>query len=386
MAKLRAVIEHWRDGLAQRRPDPGPDAVIADGLRWLCRAQDWSATSDGGVARHFSLLRGWGPSYPETTGYTVSTLLECAGEYPDLDLTSHARRMLDWLLSVQFADGSFPGGTIGQHPTVPVTFNTGQILLGLCSGAQTFGDPYRDAMVRAADWLVATQDADGCWRRFPTPFAERGEKTYETHVAWALVEAERLAPGRGYAEAAHRNARWALTHQTANGWLANCCLDHPKKPLTHTLAYALRGWIEVHRVTEDAALFSAATAMADGLLRALPPSGRLAGRLDSEWRPAVAWSCLTGNVQIACCWLLLYAKTAEPRWLDAARIANRFVRTTVRVDGVSDDVRGAVKGSFPVAGGYCRWEYPAWATKFAIDAHRMERRIAGEVDCQPASR
>ncbi len=386
MPHFYAMLEHWRDGLVRERPDPGLDSLVEAGLHWLCRAQDRSRSADGGVARHYSLIRGWGPSYPETTGYIVSTLLECAADYPEMGLPERARRMLDWLVELQHEDGSFPGGTVDDQPARPVTFNTGQILLGLCTGVQVFGDAYRDALVRAADWLVETQDADGCWRRFQSPFTLPGEKTYETHVAWALIEAERLAPGRGYAEAAHRNARWAITHQRGNGWLDHCCLNHPEKPLTHTIGYALRGLLEVHAFTDDPVLLEAAVALAEGVRGALPASGRLAGQLDSGWEPAAAWSCLTGNVQIAYCWLQLHALDGDPRWLEAACLANRFVRTTVRVKDVSEDVRGAVKGSVPVSGGYTRWEYPAWATKFAIDAHRYERRLTGEIDCVPASR
>ena len=78
--------------------------------------------------------------------------------------------MLDWLVSIQFPAGGFQAGRIEAQPRVPVTFNTGQILLGLAAGFAEFGDNYRDAMCRAADWLVSTQDADGCWRKFPSPF------------------------------------------------------------------------------------------------------------------------------------------------------------------------------------------------------------------------
>src|SRR5882672_7854836 len=51
-----------RAGLPAR--DPGPEAAMAAGIAWLCRAQDCSASLDGGVARDFSLLEGWSASYP----------------------------------------------------------------------------------------------------------------------------------------------------------------------------------------------------------------------------------------------------------------------------------------------------------------------------------
>ncbi len=126
-------------------------------------AQDCSASKDGGVARDYSLLRGWATSYPETTGYIVPTLLEYARRKHDDAVRERARRMLDWLVSIQLPAGGFQGGRIDSVPVVPVTFNTGQILIGLAAGQSSFGT-YEEPLIRAADWLVATQDEDGCWR------------------------------------------------------------------------------------------------------------------------------------------------------------------------------------------------------------------------------
>src|SRR3546814_9275818 len=87
--------------------------------------------------------------------------------------------MLDWLAAIQFEDGGIQGGKIDARLKVPVTFNTGQVLLGFCAGVRAF-DRYRDNMQAAARFLRDSLDADGCWRRHPTPFAARGEKTSET--------------------------------------------------------------------------------------------------------------------------------------------------------------------------------------------------------------
>jgi hypothetical protein len=370
--------EASRDRAGAAPADPGVDRAVAEGIAWLGRAQDGSTSRDGGVARHFSLVSGWGPSYPETTGYIVPTLIDFAQRTGDAAPRERARRMVDWLVSIQLPDGGFQGGTIGATPLVPVTFNTGQILLGLAAGVRAFGDEYRGSLRRAGDWLVATQDPDGCWRRFPTPFAAPGEKTYETHVAWGLLEAARVDPDRGYADAALSQVRWALSHQRENGWFDRCCLTDPTRPLTHTLGYALRGVVEAALFSDDASLLARAQRTADGLLGALRDDGFIPGRLRSNWSAAARWACLTGSAQIAHCWLLLYRTTGDPRYRDAARAANRYVRRTIRIDG-PDGARGGVKGSFPVSGGYGAYEYLNWACKFAIDSNLLERETrAGE--------
>lgn len=369
-----AKAERRKDRRGHPDHDPGLERVLDEALGWLCRAQDHSASHDGGVARDYSLVRGWNTSYPETTGYIVPTMLACAESRGDPALRERGKRMLDWLVSIQLPDGAFQGGTIDAGPVVPVTFNTGQILIGLAHGAREFGPPYHDSMRRAADWLVETQDADGCWRSHPTPFAKTGEKVYETHVAWGLMEAARIAPDRGYGEAALANVRWALGKQQANGWFESCCLADPARPLTHTLGYVLRGVMEAYRFSGDGEFLDAARKTADGLLGALRADGFLPGRLDREWRGAVPWSCLTGSAQIAHCWMMLHEDTGDLRYRDAAYAANRFVRSTVNIDG-PPEIRGGVKGSFPVYGEYGTYQYLNWACKFLIDSSMLERAI-----------
>lgn len=369
-----AKAAHRADRVGLPGFDPGIERAVEEAVGWLCRAQDHSTSNDGGVARHFSMIHGWGSSYPETTGYIVPTLLTCAELRQDEVLGARAKRMLDWLVSIQFPSGAFPGGPIGAEPVVPVVFNTGQILIGLARGAQEFGEPYRESMRRAADWLVEVQDGDGCWRKHASPFARPEEKTYDTHVAWGLLEAARLDPQRPYANAAMANVRWALSRQRENGWFENCCLTDPAQPLTHTLGYALRGVLEAYRFSDDPNLLIAARATADGLLAAVRPDGSLPGRLDSRWTGTVEWSCLTGSSQIAYCWLYLSRITGDSRYLEAACAANRFVTRTVQVDG-PPEVRGGVKGSFPIYGKYGSYEYLSWACKFFIDALLSEQEI-----------
>jgi len=375
MAKL-AKSELEADMAGLPRHDPGHEAVIASCTAWLCMAQDKSASNDGGVARDFSLQKGWATSYPETTGYIIPTMIAMAHRTGDASLHERARRMLDWCVAIQFAEGGFQGGKIDATPRVPVTFNTGQILIGLAAGAAEYGNArYVDAMHRAAAWLRDTQDADGCWRKYSTPFAKQGEKAYETHVSWGLFEAERLAPGHGYGAAGLRQVEWALSKQQANGWFASNCLNAPENPLTHTIGYVLRGVLEGHLLSGRADLLQAAVRTANGLLGAIGAGGYMAGRLNSNFGPAATYACLTGSVQIAHCFFLLYRITGDARYLGAGQKLTAFVRRTVRLDG--DDGRtGGIKGSYPVNGQYGRWEYLNWAAKFCIDANVLEVELA----------
>ena len=357
--------------------DPGVDRTVAEAVAWIGRAQDFSSTRDGGVAHSYSLRTGWGPSYPETTGYIVPTLIDVAEQAEDNKLLmQRVYRMLDWLVGIQLSEGAFQGGTVDATPLVPTSFNTGQILLGLAAAAAHLGEAYLAPMHAAARWLVDTQNPDGSWSKHSSPFAAPGPNAYDTHVAWGLLEAARVAPSEGYAEAALANVDWALGQQAANGWFARCCLADPGKPLTHTLGYAVRGVLEAHRYTGCSTYLEAARLAAAGLLGALRKNGFLPGRLDRNWTGTVRWACLTGSVQVAHCWLMLYQETGDARYREAAFATNRYVRRTVKADG-PPETRGAVKGAFPVWGRYQAHAFPNWAAKFSIDANLLERSVRG---------
>lgn len=371
----RARKERRADRRGLPGHDPGIAAVLAASTDWLCTAQDRSASRDGGVARDYSLLKGWATSYPETTGYIVPTMIELARRGARADLHQRARAMLDWLVAIQFAEGGFQGGRIDSTPRVPVTFNTGQILLGLAAGTQEYGDArYLQAMHRAAGWLRDSLEADGYWDKHPTPFAAPGEKAYETHVAWGLFAADRLAPGHGYGEAGLRQVAWALTKQRPNGWFAANCLNQPEQPLSHTIGYVLRGVLESYRLAQVPELLAAAVRTGDALRAAIGADGFLPGRLDSEWRPAADFACLTGSAQIAHCLFLLYQLTRAQAYFEAGRRLNQYVRRSIKVDG-PPETRGGVKGAFPVDGAYGEYEYLNWAAKFCIDANLLEQEL-----------
>lgn len=382
---LRDHYEHWRlpavaknEDRADRKglpsTDPGIEASVSAGIDWLLDSQRFSTTSDGGSARHFSLVNGWGPSYPETTGYIVPTMIECAKRLQREDVMASARKMADWLVSIQFEEGGFQGGPINAEPRVQVTFNTGQILLGLAAAAKEWGEPYSSAMNRAATWLVEIQDSDGCWRRYPTPFAAPGEKVYETHVAWGLLEAARVDSNDHYAEAAFANVRWAMSRQRENGWMEDCCLSNASEPLTHTLGYCLRGLVEAYRYRSDPEILRSASSLATGLKSAVGPDHALPGCLDSDWNGTVDWVCLTGSVQVAHSLMLLANETGDDALREVGFKLNSYVRRTVQINR-DTGIHGGVKGSFPVSGGYGSFQFLNWAVKFSIDSNLMEADI-----------
>ena len=84
-------------------------------VAWLCRSHD--ATGRQGSSKGFSLLHGWLPAYPETTGYVIGTLLAYGARRGGrADLVQRAREMGDWEREIQEPDGGVMEGTIGTAP------------------------------------------------------------------------------------------------------------------------------------------------------------------------------------------------------------------------------------------------------------------------------
>ena len=76
--------------------------------------------------------------------------------------------------------------------------------------------------------------------------------------------------------------------------------------------------------------------------------------------------------------MMLYEQTGEIKYLNAGLVANRFVRRTLNTAN-PEETRGAVKGSFPVNGNYGQYQYLNWATKFLVDANRLELRMQDSI-------
>ena len=364
-------------------PDHRPHLVAA--LGWLERAQD--ATGDGGIARGYSLAwnpyfrsRGWQPAYPETTGYIIPTLYALAKHLAQPSLAVRAEHAARWELEIQLPSGAVRGGVIGQR-TSPAVFNTGQVLLGwLAAFAETGAGIFAGGARRAACYLLATLDEDGLWRRGNSRFADSQATLYNARTAWALAEAGRRLGAPEFRAAAAKNLRTVARRQHDDGWFPDCCLNDPLRPLLHTIAYTIRGLLEGGRVLEDEQLIAAAARAAERVALAVAPDGGLPGRFAAGWRPAVEWSCLTGEAQMANVWLRLYAVTRERRWLEPVELVLRFLKSTQNRTSADPGVRGGIKGSYPVGAEYGSYQVLSWATKFFIDALLRDERRQGGVE------
>jgi hypothetical protein len=333
------------------------------------------ASADEGVPHSYDLRqRRWLASYPETTGYLIPTLFDYAQHFQAPHYAHLANQLAHWESSVQLPCGGVRAGTMAADAVAPTIFNTGQVLFGWARAYQESGDVrLLSSLVRAADWLVNAQDDDGAWRAHPSPFAPGVVKSYNTRTAFGLVRAFEVTQERRYLDAACKQVEWVLSRAADNGFLPDNCLTANPCPLTHTLAYSIRGILEVALAAGRDDWMSHALLMARSIARTQRSDGALPGRIDRHWQPAANWSCLTGNSQMAINWFRLSKLSAAPELAWAARRANRFNISLQDLSTRDENIRGGIKGSHPINGGYLPWRYPNWAAKFFIDALMFER-------------
>ncbi|WP_428963788.1 beta-L-arabinofuranosidase domain-containing protein [Micromonospora fluostatini] len=353
-------MSHERAPLAYRD-------VLNDALTWVCAAHD--ATGRRGVSAGYDLRTGWQPTYPETSGYLIPTLLRGATALDRPELADRAAEIGEWLLDLQRPDGSFPGGTGVDGP--PVVFDTGQILLGLLALWRATGEqPLLDTAVGAGDWLLAAQQPTGAWlSHFDTP------NTYSSRVTWALAELWRATGEPAYLAGVRRSLDWLLDQVRPDGWIDAMAFSADHTAWTHTIGYALRGLLrcadlvatelpEPARRGVDAAVACAVRLAA--LRTDLHPL--LPGEIGPGFTPLVGYACLTGDAQLVTIWLDVARRTGDETLRErCGAVLDRLAQLQVR-QPLEPATVGALAGSWPLSGGFEPLAFPNWAAKFLADA------------------
>jgi hypothetical protein len=113
--------------------------------------------------------------------------------------------------------------------------------------------------------------------------------------------------------------------------------------------------------------------MAEAVAAIQNRDGSLPAYVTPQWRPKAGWTCVTGNAQMAINWLRLARAIGASSLIASAKRANRFNMGIQDLDSENPGVRGGIKGSHPINGGYMNWRYPNWAAKFFMDALMLEK-------------
>jgi hypothetical protein len=230
------------------------------------------------------------------------------------------------------------------------------------------------AAVRAGQFLLRHQDADGAWRGAAEYFGI--PHTYCARVSWALIRLAGATGDDAYRAAARRQLDWVLGVQQDNGWFASCNFKPGRDPNTHGIAYTLRGLLESGALLEHPPYLAAVERASEPLIeRVTARGGRLPATFDAAWKPTSRYECLTGIAQLGGVWLRLFELTGTPRFRQAGLLAvERAAAAQARSGWAAID--GALPGSYPVYGRYAPLQFPNWATKFLVDSLLARERVS----------
>ena len=85
---------------------------------------------------------GWRPSYPETTGYIIPTLLEFSSRFGDSEVRRRALQMAAYETKIQLPSGAVQAGMVcSPESQEPAVFNTGMVLQGYIAAYRATENP-----------------------------------------------------------------------------------------------------------------------------------------------------------------------------------------------------------------------------------------------------
>jgi len=343
-------------------------------IGWLKKAQD--ATVDGGVSRGWDFIgsgksnaEGWQPSYPETTGYIIPTMIESAKLLGDKDLLRRAKLMADWELQIMFPDGAVHGGNIAQKSSKAI-FDTGQVIRGLLAiYDETKDEKYLKTAQKSARWMLESEyNKEGRWIENNAACVNPHSTTYNTFAIAPLAELGKIINNKELLELGKRVGHFALKMQNSNGWFNGADFSSRPDALLHTIAYTIDGLWDLGEILNEEEFLKAAKRALGGVLSQMDEQGKISGRLNSLWKGDVDWCCLTGIAQIGVTCMKVFKKDKEAKYFEVAKKAKEFLKTCQNnLDDSYGGGKGAVWGSWPISGGYEKYQALDWAAKFFAD-------------------
>lgn len=269
-------------------------------------------------------------AYPEVAGYYIPTLYQW-GE------TELARQYTRWLMSIQLPDGAFPA-----PDGVPYTFDTAQIMRGLCAALNDV-EGAEDSLRRACDWMLTQVDTGT--GRLKTPSTELwsdiASDLIHTYALPPLMQAGKLLGVKEYEDA----TSFVLAYYKQQEGLV------PFNRLSHFHAYAMEA------LTELGELDLARQGMAD-VARVQRADGSIPAY------PEVEWVCSTGMAQYAIVWYTL-GETER---------ANRAMAYLEKIQNPS----GGFFGSYGKAAKYIAGAEISWGVKYFLDAWQLKLKAEGK--------
>jgi len=350
------------------------EAHLTACMQWLAKAQDVN-TGDGASAKYDIASKKWDKNdYFEITGSMIPSFL-CYAKLTSKD--SYIKRAVylgDCEIATQSPDGSARKIGVAGDLT-PCIFNTAQIIIGWLALYDEAGSTkYINAAIKAANWIVENQDADGKWNKY----TYNGPKAYHSRVTWVLLELYAITKNDKYRISVERSLGWIFAQANDNAWFRNNSISEPEKSLTHLIGYVLVGLLEIYRMNcrnpQFKSLLNLLTVAASHItkiyiLNKSQDLKTLPGTFDCNWKSSDNWSCNTGSTQIEFFLRRLFRYYKEPLLITVSDMLLNDLKSCHLIDGITDpNAYGGIPGSYPINGPYQNFAIPNWGVKFFADS------------------
>ena len=124
---------------------------------------------------------------------------------------------------------------------------------------------------------------------------------------------------------------------------------------------------DIGELLNENRFLKAAQKSLDKILENMDKKGFIPGRFDSDFNSTVKWACLTGIAQIGVTSMKAYQKFGEQKYFKFAFKIKEFLKSCQNNVYEEYGGKGAMWGSWPISGGYGRYEVLNWAVKYFVD-------------------
>jgi hypothetical protein len=314
-----------------------------------------------GSSAYYSLFKGWSSPYPETSGYLIPSLLNYNEIKPANKNLQLIELAVKWLLSLQKTDGSFRKA---ENSDQAIVFDTAQIFLGLQAYQAKYASPQvEEALEKTFLWLLSCIGDSG----FFTQDTYRSHSpSYHSRVLWPMLQYS-LSNNSISKDLILDSMKAYSSKQNDNGSFENWGLEPTDIfGLTHTIAYTLRGFLEIGLLLNEDQYFEIVKKSLGPLLQTYAEKGELAGSYSQDWQGDYSFVCNSGNAQLA---IILYKLAAVPNQREYELIADKLLEDLVKKQCwlPLKVLHGGVFSSSPFYGKYQRFKITNWTIKFYMD-------------------
>lgn len=320
-----------------------------------------------GSSAYFSLKSFWSKAYPETSGYLIPTLIEYHKTRNSQEAIEHCEHLVKWLVSIQKKDGSFPQLLEDDRSLV---FDNGQILLGL-QAWNRLTNSNKNELDRLAYWLKKQRNQTGKYHQ--NTYLKNYCPSYLVRSLWAEVQHYHEQNTIENISSDFKEAiNYYLSLQGENAFfLLSGFNPNDSNALSHTIAYTLRGILELYFILKDEKLLSAVLSASKKLAVDYHNNGKMAGTFNNNWKGDYSFVCNAGNAQLSIIFQKLYLLTKEELYHKAA-ISLITELTKKQITRGPSMLKGGLFSSTPFFGKYQRFKITNWTHKFYMDAIMLQ--------------